>query len=172
MEVNKEKVKVTLMKWQYGWSVFCGWLPVVLIASIIFYSSAQPYKNQDIRSEVLNVVSVDWVLKEFSHVSFDYAGSEVSIQALGVGGFVEFFVRKGAHFMVFFFLAYFTFRAMRIQGVQILNAMIYSLLFTIIYAISDEIHQSFTVDRTPLLNDVVIDSIGGFFGILVRSLKR
>jgi VanZ family protein len=96
----------------------------------------------------------------------------VIIESQGVGGFIEFFARKGAHFTVFFFLAYFTYRAMRIQGIKISNAFVYSLLFAIIYAISDEIHQSFTEDRTPLLNDVVIDSIGAFFGIVIRAIKK
>lgn len=172
MEANKEKIKETLLKWQYGWSVFCGWLPVVFIASLIFWSSSQPYEKQDMRSSIMDFVSVDFVVKEFGDVSFTYAGKEVSIDALGVGGFVEFFVRKGAHFTVFFFLAYFAYRAMRIQGIKVSNAIVYSLLFAIIYAISDEIHQSFTENRTPLLNDVVLDSIGGMFGILIRALKR
>ncbi len=172
MEANKEKIKETLMKWQYGWSVFCGWLPVVFVASIIFWSSSQPYEKQDIRSNVLSFISADFVITEFSDVSFEYAGKEVSIKALGTAGFVEFFVRKGAHFVVFFFLAYLAYRALRIQGVKVSNAILYSVLFTMIYAISDEIHQSFTENRTPLLNDVVIDSIGGFFGILIRAIKR
>jgi hypothetical protein len=172
MDVRKEKIKETLMKWQYGWSVFCGWVPVVLIASIIFWSSSQPYEKQDIRPFILNYVSTDFVVKEFSDVSFTYAGNEVSIEALGVDGFMEFFIRKGAHFTVFFFLAYFTYRALRIQGVKIGHAFMYALFFTVVYAISDEVHQAFTTNRTALLADVVLDSIGGFCGIVIRSLKK
>ena len=38
------------------------------------------------------------------------------------------------------------------------------------YAISDEIHQSFTPGRGPKITDVFIDSLGVFFGIIVILL--
>ena len=37
----------------------------------------------------------------------------------------------------------------------------------VLYAISDEFHQSFTPDRTPLATDVCIDSCGVIVGIII-----
>ena len=42
-----------------------------------------------------------------------------------------------------------------------------SLLTGVLYAISDEVHQSFVPGRGPSVQDVLIDSLGVIFGILV-----
>ena len=41
-----------------------------------------------------------------------------------------------------------------------------SLLCVFLYAIADELHQKFTGGRTPLLQDVILDTFGGVMGIL------
>ena len=46
----------------------------------------------------------------------------------------------------------------------------YSLIIGVIYASSDEIHQSFTPGRGPLLTDVIIDTMGVLLGILLVML--
>ena len=56
------------------------------------------------RSDIEQYVNVEFVKEHFSWVSIDYGGgTPVSIANKGVGGFIEFFLRKGAHFMVFFY---------------------------------------------------------------------
>ena len=45
-----------------------------------------------------------------------------------------------------------------------------STIIGILYAISDEIHQSFTPGRGPKITDVFIDSLGVFFGMAVILL--
>ena len=45
--------------------------------------------------------------------------------------------------------------------------IIISLIFSVLYAISDEIHQGFTAGRFPAIQDVVIDSIGALCGIFI-----
>ena len=82
-----------------------------------FYSSAQPYKKQDMRSDIEQYVNVEFVKEHFSWVSIDYGGgTPVSIANKGVGGFIEFFLRKGAHFMVFFMLGSLTYYAFHRSG--------------------------------------------------------
>lgn len=39
-----------------------------------------------------------------------------------------------------------------------------------LFAVTDEWHQSFTVDRTPLVSDVILDSIGALLGILLMII--
>jgi len=46
----------------------------------------------------------------------------------------------------------------------------YSLIIGIIYASSDEIHQSFIPGRGPLFTDIIIDTMGVLLGILLIIL--
>lgn len=41
------------------------------------------------------------------------------------------------------------------------------MLVGVIYAISDEIHQMFSRDRTPAIRNVIIDTCGILFGIFM-----
>ena len=137
------------------------WLPVLLIAGGIFYSSSTPYGDQDIRPQLNQLNGIYHFVGQFDFIHFTYAGKEISIEHLGSAGFVEFFIRKLAHFSVFCLLAFFT---TRLVSVYRHKFFIIGLLLTILYAASDEFHQSFTADRTPLIQDVLIDSSGAILG--------
>ncbi|KQL42414.1 hypothetical protein AN960_00120 [Bacillus sp. FJAT-25509] len=137
------------------------WIPVILIAGIIFYSSATPYEKQDIRPEINHFTFLYDLMKHFTFVHFNYAGHEVSIKELGVAGFTEFFIRKLSHFSIYLLLCFF---ATRLAKLYVNKAFLVGEIFSIIYAASDEFHQSFTANRTPLVQDVVIDSIGALVG--------
>jgi VanZ family protein len=43
--------------------------------------------------------------------------------------------------------------------------LFWSFAFTVMYAISDEYHQSFIAGRTGTYRDVIIDSVGGLVAI-------
>lgn len=137
------------------------WLPVLLIVGIIFYSSATPYEKQDIRPEISHITFLYDLMEHFDFVHFNYAGHEVSIKELGVPGFTEFFIRKLSHFLIYLLLAFF---ATRLSKLYVKRFFIVGVIFSILYAASDEFHQSFTANRTPLVQDVVIDSIGALIG--------
>ena len=47
------------------------------------------------------------------------------------------------------------------------NQMAISGIIGLLYAISDEIHQGFIPNRTPMVGDVAIDSSGVITGILI-----
>ncbi len=56
-------------------------------------------------------------------------------------------------------------------------AMAWSVIFCVLYAVSDEIHQSFSPGRNPAFYDVVIDALGVligvvFYGILLKWRER
>ena len=40
------------------------WIPVLLWMGLIFYSSAQPYKKQDMRSDIEQYVNVEFYFEE------------------------------------------------------------------------------------------------------------
>lgn len=56
------------------------------------------------------------------------------------------------------------------ENIKRKNQIYISTMLGISYAISDEIHQSFTPGRGPKITDVFIDSLGVFFGIIVILL--
>lgn len=146
------------------------WLPVLLWVGMIFYFSSQPYEEQDMRPTFAQYVDEQTVERYFSWVNFRYAGHEISIDHLGVPGFLEFFLRKAAHFSVYFVLAILLHRALSHYSIRKGKAVLLALLLTAAYAGFDEVHQSFTKNRTPLWQDSVLDTVGGLFGLAVRLL--
>lgn len=148
------------------------WTPTICIAGIIFYSSSQPYSAQDIRPMLSTQFGLEWVQRYFSFVNFDYAGKEISVVNLGPAGFIEFFIRKAAHFFTNLALGMCTYFALRGENSKSAKFILLALMMTVLFACSDEFHQSLTGDRTPLYQDIVLDSIGAFTGIIMGHFIR
>ncbi len=76
-------------------------------------------------------------------------------------------IRKNAHFWGYLLLGMLAFQALRLNGVSGTKLYLYSFLFCVLYAISDEIHQNFVAGRGPQVLDVIIDSSGATIGIMI-----
>ncbi|MFC0236534.1 VanZ family protein [Fictibacillus phosphorivorans] len=146
------------------------WLPVFLWMGIIFYASSQPYEKQDLRPTLSANLDLTIIETMFSSVELNYAGDEISIQALGAAHFLEFFIRKAAHFITYFVLGFLMYRALKHDLLNNRLMWLIAWFMTILYAISDEIHQGFTPNRSPHIEDVMIDATGGLIGILLASI--
>jgi len=95
----------------------------------------------------------------------------VSVASLGVEGFIEYFLRKGAHVTVFLLLFLFLFIAFRKATNQSFrSSVVWSLFITVLYASFDEIHQGSTPNRTPYVGDVILDTIGALIGVALVYL--
>lgn len=84
----------------------------------------------------------------------------------------EFIVKKTAHLIVYAVLYFLTWRALYLSNHQRTTTKIYALalLLVILYAISDEWHQSFTKGRTPTVRDVGFDTVGALISLgLIRA---
>jgi len=143
------------------WLLPIGWM------GIIYYSSSTPYEDQDIKPLLGSLFDFSFLEPLVGWISFTYNHSIVSVQTHGINGFIEFFIRKGAHVTVFFLLTCFLYIAFK-KTTYLANHWIFvvSFLLTVLYAISDEIHQGMTPDRTPYIGDVVLDSIGALLAVL------
>ncbi|GGM35533.1 VanZ family protein [Paraliobacillus quinghaiensis] len=142
-----------------------SWLLPIAWMGVIFYSSAQPYQDQDVKPLLENTIDLSFLKPMFSGIAFVYHQSEVSVANLGIYGFIEFFIRKGAHvgvFLVLFLLLYLAFAQTFTQGKWNIN---FAFIITVIYAALDEWHQGFTPNRTPFIGDVILDSIGAMIGV-------
>jgi len=146
------------------------WMPILFWAGLIFLFSSQPYEKQNLRPFLTKSVNLDWISMIFSDFSITYAGKVISVDTVGVVGFLEFCIRKGAHFFVFFIFGLLLFRAFIsfINSRQQLSFMI-SLCLVVLYAVLDEYHQMFTENRTPLIHDVFLDICGGIIGIFLAT---
>lgn len=78
-------------------------------------------------------------------------------------------IRKGAHFSIYTLLGFLTMGFVNTFNIDNKKKVIFSFLFGVLYAVTDEIHQLFSSGRTAKLLDVGIDSLGVIFGILIIS---
>lgn len=149
--------------------------PVVdflLLAAILiglFYSSSQPYEKQDMRGALNQYLNTDKLESQFGGISFSYGGMEISIEEAGVAGFVEFFIRKGTHFLTFAALTLMFFRVLRYFASAAVS-LPWSGFLTALVAMLDEWHQVYTPNRTGLLTDVLLDTAGASAMLLAISL--
>jgi len=72
---------------------------------------------------------------------------------------VDFFFKKSAHFIEYGILSILIYRATK-------NLKL-SIILSILYAASDEFHQSFVPGREPRVRDVIIDAVGSVTGVLI-----
>jgi len=86
-----------------------------------------------------------------------------SIPGLNSGlGFYDLILRKFAHIFEYFFLTFLLFRAWK-STKEVLTFkffIFYGAIFSFLYAVSDEFHQSFIPNRGPSAVDVLIDTAG------------
>jgi len=78
--------------------------------------------------------------------------------------FFHFIVRKGAHFTAYLILGLLLAHAVKPDDRKSYYSV---LLLCVLYAMSDEFHQTFISGRSGELRDVLIDSTGSLTGILL-----
>ncbi|SFD97123.1 VanZ like family protein [Lentibacillus persicus] len=155
-----------MLKYLY-WLLPVGWM------GVIFYSSAQPYENQDVKPILASKFDLSFLTPYLDWVVMTYHNSEVSIRALGIEGFVEFFMRKGAHLGVFFILmCLFVIALIKTSSFKWSVTLAVSFLLTIAYAAIDEFHQGFTANRTPYVGDVILDGAGALIALILIFFFR
>ncbi|EUJ33196.1 VanZ family protein [Listeria floridensis FSL S10-1187] len=148
------------------WIALC-FLCAVFIMGLLLKSSSQTYHEQSLVPFMDKILAGKPLEGLLSHVSFVYANEEVSIANLGYSKFLEFFIRKGAHFFTYFVMGASLFAGVRGLFGKNWSAFLVALPVPLLFAISDEIHQKFTGGRTPLVQDVVLDFTGACIGTLV-----
>ncbi len=79
----------------------------------------------------------------------------------------DFAVKKTGHVLLFGFLAIFTYRALRGEGVGRKKAAVWAFVIATFYGGTDEFHQMFTQGREARVRDVFIDSIGACIAVLL-----
>ncbi len=132
-------------------------IPVLLLVLmvVIFLLSAQPADDSSLTSSHF--------AEFFAHILFhNYDSLSPEFQKEAVSG-LTFIVRKTAHFSEYALLGFLWYLFLK----NTRNGMFFSLALTFLYAVSDEFHQLFVAGRSGQFRDVMLDTTGGLFGILV-----
>ncbi|NMH71687.1 VanZ family protein [Bacillus sp. RO2] len=133
-----------------SWVLVVGWM-----ALIFFLSSQQGEQSADLSGGI-----TEWV-------------NEVVEQVMPAAEFkmeeISFFVRKNAHFLAYMLLAILSFNAVRRSGGRGWRSMGAAFIISLLYAISDEVHQLFVPGRSGQVSDVLLDSIGALVGIVLYA---
>lgn len=82
-------------------------------------------------------------------------------------------IRKIAHFTIYFILGILIYLVVCFDRENKKWLLWLSIVFCILYACSDEIHQILSVGRTFKIKDIIIDTIGSLSGIfLIKNIKN
>ncbi|RSK29455.1 VanZ family protein [Bacillus sp. HMF5848] len=131
---------------------------VLIWMVLIFNLSAQPASQSNSLSKGVTKVVVETVDKVTSK-------SDLSIDTL------NHYIRKNAHFFIYLVLAVLVLNALRaIPSLSKRKRMLITIGICVLYAITDEIHQTVVPGRGPQIKDIVIDSLGAATGIGIYQL--
>ena len=84
-------------------------------------------------------------------------------------GTIDLIVKKGGHMTGYALLAIACFLAAYGDTKNKTRCAVIALCISVVYAVSDEYHQSFTPDRSPSVIDVCIDTVGAIIGIGIAA---
>jgi VanZ family protein len=133
------------------------WGPVVLWIGFIFWMSTGTFSSQN------TSLIIEPILR--------FLLPSISPEKVAI---IHGAIRKLGHVTEYFILGIFLFRAFRGGSKELKNLRwaFSSFLVVVLYAASDEFHQSFISSRTASLVDVGIDTLGGILAQGVSVLRH
>ena len=139
-------------------------LPTLLIFQMcfIFVMSSFGHTSSDAQSNLF----VDFIAQNFPHVRHGLENNLISLYTL------VFLVRKTAHFTEYAILgALFYLNLIQFPKLNShIKKLLLPILFSFLYAITDELHQVFVPGRSAQFRDVLIDTLGASFGAIITYL--
>lgn len=128
-------------------------LPLIAWMLFIFGWSTDVGSSEHTRSTLERILSSLPILRDLSNekiLSIDYG------------------IRKAAHIFEYTILAILAYRAIHQDRKAFRDADAWGpLLLVILYASTDEYHQTFVASRWPSVGDVMYDTFGGMIGVVV-----
>ncbi|WP_404469016.1 VanZ family protein [Sutcliffiella horikoshii] len=134
-----------------SWGLVAGWM------ALIFFLSAQQGEQS---------ANLSGGITELVHQIVEQVAPDAEFKM----DEISFFVRKNAHFFAYMLLAILTLNAVRRSGGHGWLSMGVAFVISLLYAISDEVHQLFVPGRSGQVSDVLLDSAGALAGIALYAL--
>lgn len=141
-----------------------------IIMGLLYWSSTMSYETQSLTSPLERFLANKPLEQFLSQFEFTYGGSIVSIAQSGYFSFVEFFIRKAAHFFSFFLIGFFWVLGLRKRVKEFWLVIVLSILLSIGYASFDEFRQVFHPGRSGMMADLILDSAGAIVGVSLAWL--
>ena len=131
------------------------WLPVILWMCFIFWMSTDTFSSQN---------TFSWTAMLLRFLMPKISSQEMI--------FLHALIRKAAHVTEYFVLGILLFRAFRGGSALSWNWRwpLFAVIIVVLWAASDEFHQSFVSSRTASGMDVAIDTTGGILAQFVAFL--
>ena len=133
-------------------------------AVIFFMCSIFLFSSQD--NAQTNTLSKKFTEKIAATVFSGYSAMSEDMKTTVVSE-MNLFIRKTAHFSLYFFMSMVIYLFFAVLRRKYLFAGIISILICFMYASLDEFHQKFVPGRTPLVKDVMIDTSGAILGSIM-----
>ena len=129
-------------------------LVILILSSIFFFSSKSSNESNGFSKKLIN--NTINIVESITHKDLN---NKELVNTL------NYPIRKLAHFTIFLLLGISIF--LFISTFNINKKVLISILICIVCASLDETHQIFTLGRSPLLLDILIDTMGSIIGILI-----
>ena len=141
-------------------------LVLIILLGVLFFSSGQTYEQQSLIPTLEKWLPGEPFASSLSNLRIPYWGKTISVDERGYYAFVEFLLRKSAHFFIFGFIATLIYLVLPKHLFRFMTAT----WLTLFVAIGDEYHQSLTGGRTPSVQDVILDMSGAITFLIILRL--
>ncbi|MGE5330013.1 MAG: VanZ family protein [Deltaproteobacteria bacterium] len=142
---------MSLKKIVFYWGLVLIWM------CVIFLFSSNPAQKSDNQS--LFVIEM-----------INKAANSLGFQGELLDDSWNYFIRKIAHGWEYAVLCMLLYLAVSALGFADKKLFLSALLICMLYAVTDEIHQMFVPGRAAKVMDVMIDTSGGFLGLVFMKI--
>ena len=132
-----------------------SWIIVIIWLIIIFLLSNMPQKESSYKSRYILNTSI----KTINKITNTNINNKIIVNKIHVP------FRKLMHVFVYFILSILLLLAFK--NIKNINIYFIPFIICVFYSLTDEYHQTLVIGRCGRLLDVIIDSIGVFFGCFI-----
>lgn len=145
------------------------WIPPIVCVLAIFILSSQTRSEQDLKPWLASHLSRQLLY----NIKLDDLKRAVSARGETAASVLEFYIRKAAHFLIYWVLGFsLIFAFSRKWKSHLIWGSLLSFMIAFVYALSDEFHQRFVRSRHAQFSDVLLDAVGAGFGIACFFIAR
>ena len=141
---------------------------VVAVLCIVAFASSMSYEQQSIIPQLKTLLADEPFKETLSKIEIEYWGNIISIETRGYFYFIEFMIRKATHFIgygIISLIFYAFYRKLRLSLAPLL-----AIGTAFIIGCIDEYTQYNIPGRTGIFEDVLLDTSGAIFFILIAVI--